>query len=1127
MPNNELGEYYAIPVILSFDGVDKQVNATLGKAFGTAGKKAGTEFGKQAGEGIKSTEADVKRALTNHAKLADKAADANGKLKVALAGVEDLQQKGITSGQRWERAQAAKEKATRDHTRALRDAEDALKDFESAQKNLKAPDLGGFGDDAGDSFMSSFGGAVASLGTKAGPIGVGLAAAGGLAFAAGGALATQVMAGMEQQVMGDHFAAQLGMSEEESAVFGKIAGDVYANNFGESMGDVGQAVADVQSTLGKAFGPGALEDITAKALTFRDVFGTDVADSIAFAQNLIVNGLAPDTATAFDLMTTAFQRVPAAMRDELPEILNEYSTNFQTLGYSGEEAFGMLVKAAPQGKIVLDKIGDSLKEFMILATDLGAKPVQDVLAGMWLDGSVVANNLLAGGDTAQRQFDQIVDGLLSIQDPAQQAAAATALFGTPLEDLDKSKIPQFLASLDNAEQGMQGFAGSAQRMVDTVGSNTAASVETAKRQLELGMSSMQGSLAEAFGPGIEQVANWLVTNEDKVTNFFTTAANAGAEFGAVTISMSAGVVQAFGTVVGGIGDGVGFMLDSFEAMAGGAASIADAVGMDGLAGDLRGTQQYLGDLSDDAHGAGEDIKGLAAAFQGAARDLHDFDANMAGAQTSAQNAAAQIAGVKTAIEGLPGGRQINLDAVVVFKDQAGRAIDPSQLLGFNPAEFATAGDAQRARRGDPYNAATPAVTSVAPSSGPMAPVRSYTPPSSSSGGGSGSSSASEPPPYFDRSAWGVNPQSASLGGYPGDAALLANVPAGRYTQGERGDLTKGLADCSSAVEDLVNLMDGRPTGGASMSTHNADEWLRARGFAPGEGGIGDMRVAFNSGHMQATLPDGTPFNWGSDAAAARGGIGGSGADDPALTSRYYRPAAGASIGMDLSQAFGPAQTAGPGMFEVDQQSVFDAESAVIKDQHDLEQKRLELLELKAKGNAAQSDLVAAENAVLEQERELQSSQGKLAEARQGKLQQTKSAQSPRDQGGAGQLGPLGEIFGSFIKETFGLDGSFLPALDSLMPIQMAGTLLDALAPLAGPAETAAAPFGMPDVAVPPMPAPGVHAGAGGAPGPTQVVTVDASQNFGPGSTIGWDPARAEKERQSGLARAIPRIPPGP
>lgn len=152
---------------------------------------------------------------------------------------------------------------------------------------------------------------------------------------------------------------------------------------------------------------------------------------------------------------------------------------------------------------------------------------------------------------------------------------------------------------------------------------------------------------------------------------------------------------------------------------------------------------------------------------------------------------------------------------------------------------------------------------------------------------------------------GSTSSTSMSGGYPGDAALLANVPAGRYAQVQQADLTQGLADCSSAVEDLVNIMDGMPTGGRSMSTHNADQWLTEHGFLPGMGGPGDFRVGFNSGHMQATLPGGTPFNWGSDASAANRGIGGTGADDPAFTSHYYRPAgavAGAMPGSTSSSA---------------------------------------------------------------------------------------------------------------------------------------------------------------------------------------------------------------------------------
>ena len=149
------------------------------------------------------------------------------------------------------------------------------------------------------------------------------------------------------------------------------------------------------------------------------------------------------------------------------------------------------------------------------------------------------------------------------------------------------------------------------------------------------------------------------------------------------------------------------------------------------------------------------------------------------------------------------------------------------------------------------------------------------------------------------------------GGYPGDAALLANVPAGRYTQEQRGDLTQGLADCSSAVEDLVNLLDGRSTAGASMYTGNAAEFLQSRGFQRGMGGPGDMRVGYNGGHMQATLPGGTNFNWGSDASAANRGIGGTGAYDPAFTDHWFRPAGG---GLPTPAATGGLPGGFPGGF---------------------------------------------------------------------------------------------------------------------------------------------------------------------------------------------------------------------
>jgi Phage-related minor tail protein len=216
-------------------------------------------------------------------------------------------------------------------------------------------------------------------------------------------------------------------------------------------------------------------------------------------------------------------------------------------------------------------------------------------------------------------------------------------------------------------------------------------------------------------------------------------------------------------------------------------------------------------------------------------------------------------------------------------------------LAFAPALGAMKG--VQAGLGFPGDSAGSGLFSIAADLGvfgpDMVPTSPYANKSSASGSGpqavlnpDGSVSMSTAPTSAPPTSTG----GAPTGGYAGDTALLSNVPAGSYSEPGSGawDLTKGLGDCSSAVEDLVNIMEGRPTAGRSMSTDNEAQWLTEHGFSPGLGGPGDFRVGFNSSHTQATLPGGTPFNWGSDEAAARGGVGGTGADDPAFTSHYYR-----------------------------------------------------------------------------------------------------------------------------------------------------------------------------------------------------------------------------------------------
>lgn len=152
--------------------------------------------------------------------------------------------------------------------------------------------------------------------------------------------------------------------------------------------------------------------------------------------------------------------------------------------------------------------------------------------------------------------------------------------------------------------------------------------------------------------------------------------------------------------------------------------------------------------------------------------------------------------------------------------------------------------------------------------------------------------------YFNSRAAAAYLDSVTAGSRMTDDQLLSRIPAGRYDGGAVNDLTRGLADCSSSIEDLVNIIDGRPTAGREMTTFNAADWLTSRGFRPGTA-PGAFNVGFtNQGtpHMEATLPGGTNFNWGNNADAARGGrTNSAGAFSPNLTQRFHRFGEGGSV----------------------------------------------------------------------------------------------------------------------------------------------------------------------------------------------------------------------------------------
>ena len=351
---------------------------------------------------------------------------------------------------------------------------------------------------------------------------IGFASVATAAAGATAAITASIATALGQEKSSDRLAASLGATPAVAEKYGKIAGNLYAGAWGESMDDVNHAIESVASSFKGLSGAG-LEKVTIQAMDFASIFETDLPRATAIASTVMKSGLAKSATEAFDLMTAASQRVPAALREDIGDAAEEYGQFFKSLGFSGEEAFGVLVKGAEKGQYGIDKAGDAIKEFTIRATDMSTS-TKDAYKSIGVDAGRVTSLLLNGGDGAKVAFKAILDGLVNIKDPAKQAQQAIALFGTPLEDLNATEIPAFLKSLKSGTKGMKDWKGSIDEAGATLNDNAATNLESFKRQVTQGFVNLIGGkalpvirefsarLAKDVGPTLRRLGAWIKTD---------------------------------------------------------------------------------------------------------------------------------------------------------------------------------------------------------------------------------------------------------------------------------------------------------------------------------------------------------------------------------------------------------------------------------------------------------------------------------------------------------------------------------------------------------------------------------------------------------------------------------------
>lgn len=483
----------AAALVADLERASKDSAATVGKLANTISTARAAE---------RAAAANLILAEQKLIDVREKYGDESAQARAAEIRLESAREKAEATSIRYTAAEDQLKAAQRERREITSQLEQATADLANETEDLSDEV------DGQESMWSRFRSALSGSEEDADGLGGSLGALVGQVAAAAGAAAVFAEAwstGVELDSGVARIAASLDLSAADSEKAGDAAGSLYANAYGESMSEVTDSVASVMSTIAgmRTASTAELEEVTGAAMTMASVFDLDVADAANAANLAITNGFAPDAMGAIDLISAALQRVPEALRGDVMDAANEYGIVMAGLGLTGEQSFAMLVDASAGGTIAIDKIGDSLKEFTINATDLEGKG--EIFEQIGLDAGEMSLGILAGGDQAADALSRTVQALQGVEDPSAKATAAIALFGTPLEDLGVTEIPAFLDSLAAMDSGLGDVSGTTSEMADLLDDNVASSFEGLKR-------GFMGAVTEGIEPMIEpaqKILDWI------------------------------------------------------------------------------------------------------------------------------------------------------------------------------------------------------------------------------------------------------------------------------------------------------------------------------------------------------------------------------------------------------------------------------------------------------------------------------------------------------------------------------------------------------------------------------------------------------------------------------------------
>ena len=290
---------------------------------------------------------------------------------------------------------------------------------------------------------------------------------------------------------------------QEADIVSKVIAGTFANNFGNSVEEVGEATQTAIGRLrrlGITSGEtiqGAVED----AFRLRDAYGFDVTETFD-AVGVLIKNFGLTTQEAADFLAKLGQE--GVVGPDVLDSITEYSVQVKNAGGNAATLFNLLETGfAGGGTLGTDRAIDLFKEFRVRIQD-GSKATEDALRQIGINSEDLLNRMADGTTTATEAFEFILASLRQVDDQNVLMQAGVGLLGTQFEDLGQDAV----LALSTIGTSIDDMAGSTKN-IDIIYSSFGAAVSTVNRQFQVTLAGIQNALLGLASSAIPPVLEAL------------------------------------------------------------------------------------------------------------------------------------------------------------------------------------------------------------------------------------------------------------------------------------------------------------------------------------------------------------------------------------------------------------------------------------------------------------------------------------------------------------------------------------------------------------------------------------------------------------------------------------------